>query len=64
MFIFLLNKILYFTDNDVEFYRRMRENAEEVVRSFPLGGDELEALVTGDVVSRITFDTGMGVRPP
>ena len=49
MSIFLLNKILYLTDNDAEFPRRMRENAEEVVRSFPLAGDELEALVTGDV---------------
>ncbi len=49
MSIFLLNKILYLTDNDAEFRRRMRENAEEVVRSFPLAGDELEALVTGDV---------------
>ena len=49
MSIFLLNKILYRTDNDAEFRRRMRENAEEVVRGFPLAGDELEALVTGDV---------------
>ncbi len=49
MSIFLLNKILYLTDNDPEFRKRMRENAEEVVRSFPLAGDELEALITGDV---------------
>ncbi len=49
MSIYLLNKILYNTDNDPEFRRRMRENAEEVVRGFPLAGDELEALITGDV---------------
>ncbi len=49
MSIYLLNKILYLTDNDAEFRKRMRENAEEVVRGYPLAGDELEALITGDV---------------
>ena len=49
MSIYFLNKILYLTDNDAEFRKRMRENAVETVRSFPLAGDELEALITGDV---------------
>ena len=49
MSIYLLNKILYLTDNDADFRKRMRENAEEAVQGFSLAGDELEALVTGDV---------------
>ncbi len=49
MSIYLLNKILYLTDNDAEFRKRMKENAEEVVQQFSLSGEELEALITGDV---------------
>ena len=49
MSIYLLNKILYLTDNDAEFRKRMRDNAEEAVRSFPLTWEELGALITGDV---------------
>ena len=64
MSIFLLNKILYLTDNDAEFRRRVRVNAEEVVRNFPSEGDELKALVTGNVGSKFTLDTGRGIRPP
>ena len=36
MCTYLLNETLYLTDNDAEFRKRMRENAEEVVRTFPL----------------------------
>jgi len=32
------NKILYVTDNDADFRRRMRENPEEAIASFPLAG--------------------------
>ena len=49
MSVFLLNKILYMTDNDADFRRRMKANPRETVGSFPLPGDELEALLTGDV---------------
>ena len=49
MSIYLINKILYLTDNDAEFRKRIREDAEETVKSFPLTGEEMEALITGDV---------------
>ena len=49
MSIYLLNKILYLTDNDADFRKRMREDPVEAVKSFPLNGEELEALITGDV---------------
>lgn len=46
---YLLNKILYMMDNDADFRKRMREEPEETVKGFPLSGDEIEAMVTGDV---------------
>ena len=49
MSVYLINKILYLTDNDAEFRSRMREDAEATVKSFPLSGEEMEALITGDV---------------
>ncbi len=49
MSVYLVNKILYMTDNDADFRKRMREDPEGTVKSFPLSGEELEALVTGDV---------------
>lgn len=49
MSIYLVNKILYLTDNDADFRRRMKDNPEVTVREFSLSGEELEALVTGDV---------------
>ena len=47
MSVYLVNKILYMTDNDADFRKRMRDNAEETVKSFPLSGEEIEALITG-----------------
>lgn len=64
MSTYLLDKSLYLPDNDAEFRRRVRVNAEEVVRNFPSEGDELNALVTGNVDSKFTLDTGRGIRPP
>ena len=49
MSVYLINKILYRLDNDAEFRSRMREDAEATVKSFPLSGEEMEALITGDV---------------
>ena len=49
MSVYLINKILYMTDNDADFRKRMMEDAEGTVKSFPLNGEELEALITGDV---------------
>ena len=64
MSVFLLNETLYLTDIDAEFRKRMRENAEEAVRSSPLARDELEALVMGDGGGRITIVTARTVPPP
>ena len=49
MSVYLINKILYLTDNDADFRKRMREDPEGTVKSFPLNGAEMEALITGDV---------------
>jgi len=49
MSIYHLNKILYRTDNDAEFRKRMKVDPHGAVEEFPLSGGELEALVTGDV---------------
>lgn len=49
MSVYLVNKILYLMDNDADFRKRMREDPEGTVKEFPLKGEELEALVSGDV---------------
>ena len=49
MSVYLANKIWYMTDIDAEFRKRMRDNPEETVKSFPLSGEEIKALITGDV---------------
>ena len=49
MSIYHLNKILYRTDNDAEFRKRMKVDPHGAVEEFPLSGGELEALVTGDM---------------
>ncbi len=46
---YLLNKILYMTDNDADFRKRMKEELAETVQSFQLSGEEMEAMLTGDV---------------
>ncbi len=46
---YLLNKILYMTDNDADFRKRMKEEPAETVQSFNLSGEEMEAMLTGDV---------------
>ena len=38
MSVYLVNKILYMTDNDADFRKRTRDNAEETVKSFPMSG--------------------------
>lgn len=49
MSVYLLNKILYLLDNDADFRKRIKEDPEGTVKSFPLTGDEIEALILGDV---------------
>ena len=49
MSVYLLNKILYMTDNDADFRKRIKEDPEGTIKSFPLRGDEIEAMILGDV---------------
>jgi hypothetical protein len=51
MSIYLVNKILYMTDNDPAFRDRMKETPAETVAEFKLTPEELEALLAGDVGS-------------
>ena len=44
-----LNKILYMTDNDADFRKRIKESPAETVQTFALSGEEIEALLTGDI---------------
>ncbi len=49
MSIYLINKILYLTDNDAEFRKRIKADPEGTVKSFTLNEAELKALTSGDV---------------
>lgn len=49
MSIYIINKILYMTDNDPTFRERMKTDPEATVREFKLSPDEYEALTAGDV---------------
>ena len=49
MSIYLVNKILYTTDNDPAFRDRMKEKPAETVTEFKLTPEEREALLAGDV---------------
>ena len=49
MSIYQVNKLFYRMDNDADFRRRMREDPEGTVKSLPLSGDEMEAIISGDV---------------
>jgi Aromatic-ring-opening dioxygenase LigAB, LigA subunit len=49
MSVYQVNKILYLTDNDAAFRRRMKEEPEEVLKNFQLSQEEREALTSGAV---------------
>jgi hypothetical protein len=49
MSVYLINKILYLTDNDADFRKRMKENPEAVLKEFRLSQEELDALTSGSV---------------
>ncbi len=49
MSIYQVNKILYSTDNDAAFRKRMKEEPENVLKEFQLSTEEHEALVAGAV---------------
>ena len=49
MSVYQLNKLLYQTDNDPVFRKRMKENPEEAIKDFSLSPQEREALTSGAV---------------
>ena len=49
MSVYQVNKILYLTDNDANFRKRIKENPEEAIKDFRLTQEEFEALTSGAV---------------
>ena len=49
MSIYQVNKILYLTDNDAAFRKRLKEEPEAVLKDFPLSHEEHAALTSGAV---------------
>lgn len=49
MSVYQVNKILYLTDNDPGFRKRMKEEPEAVLKDFRLSKDERDALTSGAV---------------
>lgn len=49
MSVYHVNKILYLTDNDAAFRKRMQEEPETVLNEFGLSKEERDALTSGAV---------------
>ena len=49
MSVYQVNKILYLTDNDAGFRKRMKENPQEAIKDFRLTQEEFAALTSGAV---------------
>jgi len=49
MSVYQINKILYRTDNDAAFRKRLKEEPEAVLKEFRLSEEELTALNSGAV---------------
>jgi Aromatic-ring-opening dioxygenase LigAB, LigA subunit len=49
MSVYQVNKILYLTDNDAAFRKRMQEEPETVLNEFSLNPEERDALTSGAV---------------
>jgi hypothetical protein len=49
MSVYQINKVLYMTDNDAAFRKRMKEAPEAVLKNFRLSEEELAALTSGAV---------------
>jgi Aromatic-ring-opening dioxygenase LigAB, LigA subunit len=49
MSVYQVNKILYLTDNDAAFRKRMKEEPQSVLKEFRLSEEELAALTSGAV---------------
>jgi hypothetical protein len=49
MSVYQINKLLYLTDNDLAFRKRMLEGPHEAIKEFSLTEEEREALTSGAV---------------
>jgi hypothetical protein len=49
MSVYQVNKLLYLTDNDAAFRKRMQEDPETVLNEFQLTKEERDALTSGAV---------------
>ncbi len=49
MSVYQVNKLLYLTDNDLAFRKRMMEEPEKVIDEFGLTQEERDALTSGSV---------------
>ena len=49
MSVYQLNKLLYLTDNDAAFRKRMKQEPEAALKDFQLSAEEHEALTSGAV---------------
>jgi hypothetical protein len=49
MSVYQINKILYLTDNDAAFRKRMKEEPEAALKDFRLTEGEYDALISGAV---------------
>lgn len=49
MSVYQVNKILYLTDNDAAFRKRIKDNPEDALKAFRLSKEELDALTSGAV---------------
>ena len=49
MSVYQINKILYLTDNDPDFRKRMKEHPDDAIKPFSLTKEELDALTAGAV---------------
>jgi hypothetical protein len=49
MSVYQVNKILYMTDNDAAFRKRMKEEPDAVLKDFRLSEEERDALTAGAV---------------
>ena len=49
MSVYQINKILYMTDNDTGFRKRMKEEPHEVLKDFKLSQEEFKAFTSGAV---------------
>jgi aromatic-ring opening dioxygenase LigAB LigA subunit len=49
MSVYQVNKLLYLTDNDLAFRKRMMEDPEAVINEFSLTEEERDALTSGRV---------------